>query len=135
MYFQTNSIIEGINLAYGRDASPWPGHSYDSASEESQALQGTPNGSSIAYMLIQHRRELGHKNVEKITVFYHKEEYLMLLFNIVDVNPTSNEQARTESKQVCTLFIYGKSLSHMDHQFSPVLVFIITTYFIASNFP
>jgi hypothetical protein len=48
-----------------------------------QALLGTPNGSSIAYMLVQHRRYLGHKIVDKITVFDHDDQ-LMLLFHIVD---------------------------------------------------
>ena len=32
------------------------------------ALLGTPNGVGVAWLLIQHKRQLGHKTVEKVTV-------------------------------------------------------------------
>ncbi|KAF1920756.1 hypothetical protein BDU57DRAFT_429785, partial [Ampelomyces quisqualis] len=84
--FQTNFVVEAINFAHNYDATTvsWPGHSYDAGSQEGQALLGTPNGSSVAHMLIQHKHELGHKTIEKVTVFY-REKSLMLLFHIVDV--------------------------------------------------
>lgn len=47
----------------------WPGIEYKADTAEGQALLGTPNGSGVAYMLIQHRQALGHKKVDKITIF------------------------------------------------------------------
>jgi hypothetical protein len=79
----TNYVVEAINFANDSETLPWPGVAYDADSEGGQALLGTPNGSSIAYMLVQHRRYLGHKIVDKITVFDHDDQ-LMLLFHIVD---------------------------------------------------
>jgi hypothetical protein len=80
----TNFVAEAINFANDCKTLPWPGVSYDADSEEGQALLGTPNGSSVAYMLIQHKHQLGHKIVDRITVFDHDDQ-LMLLFHIVDV--------------------------------------------------
>jgi hypothetical protein len=34
------------------------------------ALLGTPNGAGVAWLLIQHKRQLGHKTVEKVTLVY-----------------------------------------------------------------
>jgi hypothetical protein len=82
--FMTNFVVEAINGANCCKTLPWPGTDYDVASEEGKTLLGTPNGSSTAYMLVQHKEQLGHKTVDKITVFEHKRE-LMLLFHIVDV--------------------------------------------------
>lgn len=81
---KTGFVVEAINVANGADTMPWPGVDYDAGSDQGRALLGTPNGSSVAYMLVQHKRRLGHKTVEKITVFrQHKK--LMLLFHVVDV--------------------------------------------------
>jgi hypothetical protein len=80
----TNFIIEAVGYANDCEMLPWPGVSYGTNSEEGQALLGTPNGSSVAYMLIQHKHQLGHKTVDKITVF-ENDFQLMLLFHIVDV--------------------------------------------------
>jgi hypothetical protein len=82
--YTTNFVVEAINEANCCKTLPWPGVDYDVASEEGKALLGTPNGSSTAYMLIQHKQQLDHKTVDKITVFEHQRE-LMLLFHIVDV--------------------------------------------------
>jgi hypothetical protein len=63
---------------------PWPGLSYEASSDEGQALLRSPNGLGVAMLLIQHKKQLGHKTVEKIMVF-HKNNTLMMLFRIVDV--------------------------------------------------
>ncbi|KAF1842229.1 uncharacterized protein K460DRAFT_358868 [Cucurbitaria berberidis CBS 394.84] len=80
----TNSMVDTINLENGTETKAWPGTSYDATSKEGQALLGTPNGSSVAYLLIQHKNQLGHKTVEKITVFQHRR-LLMMLFYIKNV--------------------------------------------------
>jgi hypothetical protein len=47
----------------------WPGITLEADSAESKALLGTPNGHGVAWLLIQHKRQLGHMAVGKITVF------------------------------------------------------------------
>jgi hypothetical protein len=84
----TESVMQSINAANGSTTLAWPGASYDATSFEGQALLGTPNGSGVAYMLIQHKCELGHKVVDKIIVFEEDRE-LMLLFQIFDVGAPS----------------------------------------------
>jgi hypothetical protein len=81
---KTDFVVEAINAPNGYDTAPWPGMEYNAYSEDGQALLGTPNGSSVAYMLIQHKKHLGHKTVKKVTVFC-KSKKLMLLFHIVDM--------------------------------------------------
>ncbi|CAA9962989.1 hypothetical protein PTMSG1_06357 [Pyrenophora teres f. maculata] len=48
----------------------WPGVSFDVGEVEAKALCGTPNGKGVLWMLAQHRAELGHKTVVKVTLFY-----------------------------------------------------------------
>jgi hypothetical protein len=88
----TADVVEAINLTNKTETLVWPGISYNAASEEGQALLGTPNGSSIAFLLIQHKEGLGHKTVENITIFSSAGGELMLLFHVVDVAVTSDHQ-------------------------------------------
>ncbi|KAJ5908524.1 hypothetical protein N7495_001206 [Penicillium taxi] len=48
------------------------GVSFNRGTDNFNALLGTPNASGTAYMLIQHRAQLGKKRVSKITVFGQK---------------------------------------------------------------
>jgi hypothetical protein len=71
----------------------WPGVTFDIDTAEAQALLGTPNGSGTAFLLIQHKRQLGHKMVEKVTMFYEKNltdlyRWPSLLFYLNNVSPT-----------------------------------------------
>lgn len=63
----------------------WPGVTFDTRSLEGQALIGTPNGVGVAYLLIQHKRKLGHKMISAVTIFHPKGYSWVLLFHIVDV--------------------------------------------------
>jgi hypothetical protein len=47
----------------------WPGITLEADSEESKALLGTPDGHGVAWLLIQHKRQLGHMAVGKITLY------------------------------------------------------------------
>jgi hypothetical protein len=99
----TCTIVKLINAGNDIVAKPWPGITYNTTSQEGQALLATPNGSSVAYMLVQHKKQLGHKIVDKVTVFAHNWE-LMLLFHIVDVvtdeTATTDETAATEKTAI-----------------------------------
>jgi len=72
------------------------------------ALLGTPNGVGVAWLLIQHKRQLGHKTVEKVTVDCHDNSTMSedntidpsLVFHLRDVvaaEPDSGEVDRTKS--------------------------------------
>jgi hypothetical protein len=46
----------------------WPGVVLDIKKDKARSLLGTPNGSGVAWLLIQRKRELGHKIVNRVTV-------------------------------------------------------------------
>ncbi|KAF1834133.1 hypothetical protein BDW02DRAFT_499116 [Decorospora gaudefroyi] len=50
----------------------WPGINFPMETEEAKALLGTPNGAGIAWLLAQHKKELGHKTVETVRLWYSK---------------------------------------------------------------
>ncbi|KAF2787673.1 hypothetical protein K505DRAFT_342750 [Melanomma pulvis-pyrius CBS 109.77] len=81
----TKDIIYGICNANGERLMPWPGTTYSIDSKEGQALLGTPNGRGVAFLLIQHKRQLGHKVVDGVTVFIEGLTTPSLLFYIRDV--------------------------------------------------
>jgi hypothetical protein len=95
----TADVVEAINLTNKTETLVWPGISYDAAYEEGQALLGTPNGSSVVFLLIQHKEGLGHKIVDHITVFSSAGGDLMLLFHIVDVAVTSAHKDEEADKE------------------------------------
>jgi len=48
----------------------WPGITFGMDTEEGKAILGTPNGCGVAWMLNQHSKALGEKNIEKVTLFH-----------------------------------------------------------------
>lgn len=48
----------------------WPGVTFDAGSKEGQALIGTPNGGGVAWLLAQHKEQLGVKVIDKVTLFF-----------------------------------------------------------------
>ncbi|CAO2648158.1 Nn.00g090800.m01.CDS01 [Neocucurbitaria sp. VM-36] len=80
----TNFVLDAINKLNDTRTEEWPGRTYDATSKDGHALLGTPNGSGVAYLLIQHKKQLGHKTIEKITVFSLGWN-VMMLFHIKDV--------------------------------------------------
>jgi hypothetical protein len=48
----------------------WPGITFDIQSEEGKAILGTPYGSGVAWMLIQHSKALRERTIKKVTIFY-----------------------------------------------------------------
>ncbi|KAH6875069.1 hypothetical protein BKA58DRAFT_281314, partial [Alternaria rosae] len=88
-------VINRILLARGYNEVPhWPGVQIDAPSDEYLALLGTPVGANKAFMLVQHKAELGLKHIPSITIFRdatnparpedNRPEY-QLLFRIEDV--------------------------------------------------
>jgi hypothetical protein len=80
----TRFVVNFLGLQSGLIVSEWPGRTYRAGSPEFSALLGSPNGSGVAYLLIQHKRQLGHKTVDRVTIFRKKWD-TMLLFYVTDV--------------------------------------------------
>jgi len=91
---ETVPVINRILISKGHNEVPeWPGLKVDASSEEYLALLGTPVRANTAFMLVQHKAELGLKHIPSITIFRDKKnpkrpddapEY-QLLFRIEDV--------------------------------------------------
>jgi hypothetical protein len=93
---ETIATIERVVANYCKVDKNWclyPGSNitWDIEDEEAKALLGTPNGSGVAWLLAQHKRELGWKVVQSVTVFWDHPETLgarddpSLLFWLGDV--------------------------------------------------
>jgi hypothetical protein len=81
----------------------WPGIDFDMTSEEAKALLGTPNGSGVAWLLAQHKEELGQKTVEKATLWYSltvnpsdREGIPNLLFHLKDLETEEREGSEVQ---------------------------------------
>ena len=66
---RTRAIIFSILRARNADLTAFPGITFKSDTLEGQALIGTPNGQGVAWLLIQHKRQLGHKVIDEISVY------------------------------------------------------------------
>lgn len=66
---QTNALIATCLHNRKETLKEWPGVDFDTNSDEGHALVGSPNGAAFAYFLMQHKAELGHKTISKVTVF------------------------------------------------------------------
>jgi hypothetical protein len=71
----TYSILNKIMARHGLAQYPiWPGTTFDMECEEGRAILGTPNGAGTAWLLIQHKKQLGDRRIEKVTIFYAENE-------------------------------------------------------------
>lgn len=71
----TYSILNKILTKHKRDTyEVWPGMTFPIDSEDGKAILGTLNGAGVAWLLAQHKKELGNLAIEKVTVFYAENE-------------------------------------------------------------
>ncbi|KAI4658649.1 uncharacterized protein J4E79_006407 [Alternaria viburni] len=91
---ETVPVINRILVSKGyKEVPEWPGVQVDESSEEYLALLGTPVGANKAFMLVQHKAELGLKHIPSITIFRDTKDpnrpddapAYQLLFRIEDV--------------------------------------------------
>lgn len=81
---------ECLDCFLGKGCLTW-----DVDTAEARALLGTPNGAGVAWLLSQHQKELGHKVVERVTLFWkrcyeyggvnHFKQHPSLVFHLKDV--------------------------------------------------
>ena len=81
-------IMEGI-LGGGslrESIKAWPGVYYGMETDDGRALLGTPNGLGVAWLLIQHKKQLGRKTVAGVRLYRNKDDNLAsLCFYLKDV--------------------------------------------------
>ncbi|KAH6875074.1 hypothetical protein BKA58DRAFT_334135 [Alternaria rosae] len=107
---RTVALINAILKNHGLDKIPhWPGIVANMWDEEGPALLGSPLGGSLAYLLAQHKAELGIKHVTEVVIFRDDfaqdwSPYVQLLFRIKDVpNPAPDPALGAESGQALRL--------------------------------
>ena len=68
---ETSLVLNNIISKHGTFTFEfWPGITFGMDTEEGKAILGTPNGCGVAWMLIQHKKAFGEKNIEKVTLFH-----------------------------------------------------------------
>jgi hypothetical protein len=65
----TQRIVAHALARRNQKLQRWPGIAFTMASEEGNAILGSPSGYGVGYLLAQHKRFLGRKCVEKIVIF------------------------------------------------------------------
>lgn len=59
----------------------WPGKDFSAGSDELAALVGSPNGVGVAYLLLQHRQQMGRKKIAKARVWYDYQLHVLFLID------------------------------------------------------
>jgi hypothetical protein len=75
----------GDSMSLEKHPNQWPGWSFSTDTEAGQALLGTPDAQGAAYLLIQHKDALGHKLIDKITIFWEDRLSPVMVLYIKDV--------------------------------------------------
>lgn len=101
-YVINKRTLAVVNEIIGKDLHvAWPGVTFDATSLQGQALIGTPNRNGMAYLLIQHKRKLGHKFISAITIFHPRGYGWMLLSHFTNVvNPQNVGQDITQQSEI-----------------------------------
>jgi hypothetical protein len=75
----------------------WPGVTFTMETEEGKTLLGTPNGSGIAWLLAQHKKQLGYKVGKKVQLWYSITSAPNLLFHLKEIEKPEGGDSTTES--------------------------------------
>lgn len=65
---QTRSVLQSVLDKREKDSVAWPGVKISMAEADGQAVLRTPNGYGVAYLLAQHKEQLGEKVVDYVTI-------------------------------------------------------------------
>ncbi|KAF2798547.1 hypothetical protein K505DRAFT_357393 [Melanomma pulvis-pyrius CBS 109.77] len=89
---ETRSVIDRILRDESKEPEMWPGFTLNIDTQPGKAILGTPNGSGVAFLLFEHKRQLGHKYVDRVTIYHEIDpgDYSVwpsVLFYIKDVVP------------------------------------------------
>ncbi|KAF2448498.1 hypothetical protein P171DRAFT_518017 [Karstenula rhodostoma CBS 690.94] len=93
----TQSMVGHILDIHDVGKPVWPGIELSMDTDEGKAILSTPNGWGVAYLLAQHKAQLGLKTVDKVTIFYTYElssisKLPSLVFWLRDLEEASEEE-------------------------------------------
>ena len=79
----TTALLTAVLEKRKEKLKTWPGTKISMIEKDAQAILGTSNGHGVAYLLAQHKEQLGVKVIDSVTIF--ESDHLMsLCFWIVD---------------------------------------------------
>jgi hypothetical protein len=79
----TQTLLTAVLDKRGEKLKTWPGTKISMIESDARAILGTSNGHGVAYLLAQHKEQLGVKVIDSVTIF--ESDHLMsLCFWIVD---------------------------------------------------
>ncbi|KAF2475090.1 uncharacterized protein BDR25DRAFT_381875 [Lindgomyces ingoldianus] len=88
----TQAIISRAISTTGNKLTTWPGVTFGMDTDQGKAILAAPNGVGVAFLLSSHKRQMGAKVVEKVTVFQDAGKAVprppSLLFYIKDALPS-----------------------------------------------
>ncbi|KAJ4986345.1 hypothetical protein SVAN01_08162 [Stagonosporopsis vannaccii] len=102
---KTNALIASCLRDAGKELQAWPGVSFETSTDEGHALLGSPNGAAFAYFLMQHKRELGRKTIQRVTVLRAETDDDVafvdpyLVFHVADVEGNEDENGRDDGER------------------------------------
>lgn len=80
----TLAVLREVLQRRGEQLKAWPGVKISMPDKDALAILGTPNGRGVGWILIQHKLQLGPKNIKDVTIFQCWVEEFCLCFSIVD---------------------------------------------------
>ncbi|KAF1937684.1 hypothetical protein EJ02DRAFT_505854 [Clathrospora elynae] len=72
---ETKAVILRAMNVKGWQLSPWPGHMFESQWPETRAVIATPNVQGFAYLLVQHKEQLGNMYISKLHIFHGETDH------------------------------------------------------------
>jgi hypothetical protein len=66
---ETIAVIKEVLEKRGEEQKPWPGVQISMTERDAWAILGSPNGRGAAWMLLQHKRQLGMKSISAVTIY------------------------------------------------------------------
>jgi hypothetical protein len=96
----------------------WPGADFAAGSDEFAALLACPNGVGVAWLLLQHREQMGHKTVSSVKVFHDGSLHLLYLIDDVQTQPGQAFKER-RSPVNSSAFGLGQHTTSVAHYLKP----------------
>ena len=83
---EITAVIKEVLTRRGEEEKPWPGLQISMTERDAWALLGTPNGRGAAWMLIQHKVQLGLKSIRAVTIWKCAPDNFCLCFWLEDLD-------------------------------------------------
>jgi hypothetical protein len=132
----TQTLVTAVLDKRGEKLKAWPGTKLSMIESDARAILGTSNGHGVAYLLAQHKEQLGVKVIDSVTVF-DSDHLMSLCFWIVDeddggasLQPSTGPAVGSRELHRCSLL----SESWSDSSFLPQKAYSAWMEVIAKRF-